>query len=90
MPPRPRATVAGLRMRRDWRPFVAIILTAGVMAVLIILAIGEITQTGPHEHLSDTESTLLSTVLGAAVGAIATYLGTHQSDKADDSDKSED
>jgi hypothetical protein len=90
MPPSLAAPVAGLRMRGDWRPLVAIILTAGVMAVLIILAIGEVTQTGPHEHLSDTESTLLSTVLGAGVGAIATYLGTHQRDKSDDSDTKDD
>jgi hypothetical protein len=73
-------------MRRDWRPVVAIILTVGVMAVVVILAIGEVFHTGPHEHLSDTESTLLSTVLGAGVGAIATYLGTHQGGKSDDSD----
>ena len=54
------------------RDLAAIILALGVTATLIIIAVGSVIHTGP---ISTEESTLLSTALGAAVGAVATYLG---------------
>jgi hypothetical protein len=52
---------------------VALVLATGVAVAIIALAIGPVWNNGP---VSTEEATLLSTVLGAAVGAIATYLGT--------------
>lgn len=58
---------------RDIPGTVIIILTIGVTIALIALSVtSEIT----HEHLSVEEGTLLSTILGAAIGAIATYIGS--------------
>jgi len=51
---------------------VAVILAVGVSAAMIITALGAAWHLGP---ISQAESTLLSTVLGASVGAVAAYLG---------------
>lgn len=56
----------------DWRALCAVILAVGVTAAVIILCLETITHLGP---VSDSEAAVLSTVLGAAVGAVATYLG---------------
>lgn len=55
---------------------VAVVLAAGVSIAVIVLAVGSVAINGP---VSTEEATLLSTVLGAAVGAVATYLGTRSS-----------
>lgn len=52
---------------------VALVLSTGVAIAFVALSVGATFNNGP---VSTEESTLLSTVLGAAVGAIATYLGT--------------
>lgn len=57
---------------RDWRGVVALTLAAGVMLVLTAEVIASIVKTGDLTH---DELALLSTVLGAAIGAVATYLG---------------
>lgn len=48
----------------------------GVALAIVTIAVGAAVHHGP---ISDQESTLLATVLGAAVGAIATYLGVRVS-----------
>lgn len=53
---------------------VAVILAAGVAASVILISVGVLRAPG---HITEQEATLLSTVLGAGVGAIATYLGAH-------------
>lgn len=67
-------------MRRA-RGITAVILATGVAAAVLITALGAALHTGP---VSQTESNLLSTVLGAAVGAVAVYLGgsEHRSSSA--------
>lgn len=57
-----------------WAGLVAVIIAAGVAASVVIIAVAIFEAPG---HLNPDEATLLSTILGAAVGAIATYLGTH-------------
>lgn len=57
---------------RDWRGIVALTLAAGVMLVLTAEVVASIVKTGDLTH---DELALLSTVLGAAIGAVATYLG---------------
>jgi hypothetical protein len=57
-----------------WRGIAALILAVGLAATVIILAIETIIHTGP---VSTQEASLLSTVLGATVGAVAVYLGGH-------------
>jgi hypothetical protein len=52
---------------------VALILATGAAAAVIILAVGSVALNGP---VSTEEATLLSTALGAIIGAVATYLGT--------------
>jgi hypothetical protein len=59
----------------NWPGLVAVILAAGVAICVIALALGTATQSGP---ISQEDATLLSTVLGAAVGATATFLGTNR------------
>ena len=58
---------------KSWPGLAAVILAAGVAICVIALALGTATQTGP---ISQEDATLLSTVLGAAVGAVATFLGS--------------
>jgi uncharacterized membrane protein len=51
---------------------VAVILALAVAVSIIIISIGaEIT----NQPLSSEEQTLISTVVGAALGAVATYIG---------------
>jgi hypothetical protein len=57
-----------------WSGLVAVVIAVGVAASVIIIAVAIFEAPG---HLNPDEATLLSTILGAAVGAIATYLGTH-------------
>lgn len=50
----------------------AIILALGVACSIIILSINELTHPG---HLTTDETTVIATILGAGIGAIATYIG---------------
>jgi hypothetical protein len=52
---------------------VALILATGAALAVVTLAVGSVALNGP---VSTEEATLLSTALGAIVGAVATYLGT--------------
>jgi hypothetical protein len=59
-------------MKRDLAGLVAVILALAVSVSIIIISIGaEIT----NQPLSSEEQTLISTVVGAALGAVATYIG---------------
>jgi uncharacterized membrane protein YqgA involved in biofilm formation len=58
---------------------VALVLTVGLSLWLVLMGVRIITQDFP---VSDQLSTLLSTTLGALVGAIAVYLG--QKDKTEE------
>ena len=58
-------------MLRD-RAIAALVLAIGVAASVVILCIETVVHSGP---VSAEEATVLSTVLGATVGAVATYLG---------------
>lgn len=60
-----------------------VILAVGVAATVILLVIETMQHIGP---ISAQESTVLSTVLGAAIGAIATYLGGHARDGSQSTD----
>lgn len=51
----------------------AVVLATGVSLTLILLIAVEFFS--GHGHVSDQEAGVLSTALGAAVGALATYLG---------------
>jgi hypothetical protein len=67
---------------RKWDPhaLVAVILAFGVTGTLVLLIAVEFIP--HHGHVSDAEAAALSTALGAAIGAIATYLGIeHQNGK---------
>lgn len=61
-----------MKPRWDWHAIVAIILATGVTLSLIGLTLNKILQDG---HITEIESTIFSTALGAAIGAVATYLG---------------
>jgi hypothetical protein len=52
---------------------VALVLATGIALAILAVAVGAAAHEG---SVSAEESTLISTVLGAAVGALATYLGT--------------
>jgi hypothetical protein len=65
----------------DWSGMAAFVLSIGV--VLFLVAGAALLAIDPRE-LSPDEATLLSTVLGAVVGAIATYLGMHRATRNHD------
>jgi Co/Zn/Cd efflux system component len=75
-----------MKLTHDPRGLAAVILASGLALALLALAVGtEVTD----RQISMEEAALMSTVLGAVVGAIATYLGGavfHQ-DKEDDKDQ---
>ena len=55
---------------------VALVMAIGVAGSLLALAVAAgITEASEHLTLTPEASTLLSTSLGAAIGAVATYLG---------------
>lgn len=55
------------------RDLLALILGGGAVVAVILLAVSEALTSG---HVSADASTLFSTVLGALIGAVATYLGS--------------
>lgn len=59
---------------RDYAGLAAVALATGVVLAVVIATAGAAIS---HREFSPDETTLLSTVLGAAIGAVATYLGTH-------------
>jgi uncharacterized membrane protein len=60
-------------VRFDWRGPVALVLALGVVAVLII---GAVAGALNHDrYLTTEEISTISTVLGAAIGGVAVYLG---------------
>lgn len=64
-------------MKIESHTIVAIILAIGVASAVIVLAVETVLHSG---SISTQEASLLSTVLGATVGAVATYLGLSKSD----------
>jgi membrane protein DedA with SNARE-associated domain len=55
-----------------WHALVAVVLAVGVVISVTLLSVSALAAPG---HLTGEESTLLSTVVGAMVGAAASYLG---------------
>ena len=62
--------------RVDLHGLVALTLAVAVGASIVILAVETILHTGA---ISEAEATVLSTLVGAVVGAVATYLGVARS-----------
>jgi membrane protein DedA with SNARE-associated domain len=58
----------------QFRGIAALMLAVGLSATVILLAVETILHTGP---ISTQEASLLSTTLGAIIGALAVYLGGH-------------
>lgn len=56
----------------DYRGLVAIILAAGIAISVLALCMGAVIQ---DDTISNQGAALIETVLGASVGAVATYLG---------------
>jgi uncharacterized membrane-anchored protein len=78
-----RATDVAEGEKRNWanKHLVAVILSVGVSLWLVLMGVNIIFQEFP---ISDQLSTLLSTALGATVGALAVYLGGRGSDEHDE------
>jgi hypothetical protein len=64
----------------EWRGIVSVILAVGVVISLVDVSLG-------NEHLNAEEATLLSTVLGALVGALATFIGVAGNGHKQDDEK---
>lgn len=58
----------------DWPGLVVFVLAAGIAASLVIAMLA-IALSASHD-VSAQQATLLSTIFGAAIGAVATYIGT--------------
>jgi hypothetical protein len=63
-------------MLKDWGGIAAFILALGVAISITALAIGSALN---GHATSELDATLLSTAIGAAVGAVATYIGVKRS-----------
>ena len=63
-------------MPRDLHGVVAVILATGVAVTVVVLALETTTHSGA---ISESEANVLSTVVGAIIGAVATYLGISRS-----------
>ena len=62
--------------RSEATGYAALLLAAGVTAALVVLSIAAgIAEAHTPGRISSEVSTLLATSLGAAIGAVATYLG---------------
>lgn len=59
-------------MKEWFSDAVAIILAIGVSTSLILLSVVEFSHSG---HLTPDETVVISTVLGAGIGALATHIG---------------
>ena len=71
-------------MSERGREWVAVILAIGIVASIVALGVAAaIAEASSNLALSEPTATLLSTTLGAIVGAVATYLGTRPSDTSD-------
>lgn len=62
-----------MRREPDWRGIAAVLIVVGVFTVLVIGAV----NAGRNSNyvLSDEALATISTMLGAAIGAVAVYLG---------------
>jgi predicted anti-sigma-YlaC factor YlaD len=65
---------------RDWHGLVALVLALGVTIALVA---GFITAELTPGAVTTEEISLLSTIAGAAVGAVATYLGVRSPPRPD-------
>jgi len=59
-------------VRWEWRGAVALVLAVGVSVAIVATLVGAVLSS---HQLSAEETSLISGVVGAAVGAVATYLG---------------
>jgi len=62
--------------RPDLHGLVALVLAVSVGATMIIISVETVLHSGA---ISQAESNVLSTVVGAVIGAVATYLGVARS-----------
>jgi hypothetical protein len=62
-----------VRHEPDWRGIAAVLIVLGVFSVLIIGAVNA--SKNANYILSDEALATISTMLGAAIGAVAVYLG---------------
>jgi hypothetical protein len=70
-------------MKLEPRALVVLILAASVASALLALAIAAaVAEASSNLQLSEAATSLLSTVLGAAVGVLASYIG--KSDRGGD------
>jgi hypothetical protein len=68
----------------DWRGVAAVLLVVGVFAVLLAATI--FAGVNHDREVTTDEVATVATVLGAALGAVATYLGTKTGGKGKDDD----
>jgi hypothetical protein len=91
--PPPRGAAAPRRPSRfaitNGRALVAVLLAVAVGTAIIVLSVAAAINEGRSTtELSQQSAALLSTILGGALGAIATYLGmTHAANKRDQDDE---
>jgi hypothetical protein len=62
-----------VRRETDWRGIAAVLIVVGVFTVLILGAV--YAGRNPETRVSIEEVSTVSTVLGAAIGAVASYMG---------------
>jgi hypothetical protein len=73
-----------VKIEWTWRGIVAVILALGAAIAVILLIVETILHA---EAVTSQEATVISTSLGAMIGAVAVYLGGHTPDKPDGKDE---
>lgn len=58
----------------EWAGLIAFTLALGISVSMVVALIGAVLDDGP---ISAEKSNLLSTVFGASIGVIGTYIGAH-------------
>lgn len=72
--PRPKSPAERWWLSGEWAGLIAFVLALGVAISMTVALVGSVLSSDP---ISSEKASLLSTLYGAAIGVIGTYIGAH-------------